>query len=121
MDSGALAAIANTVSKLPLRTFRSSRSLKSALKYIIENYVTSNIKNTWSRHSFSFSMRLSALMKLAVSYLCVPTISAILGFASTGADVGGEDESVRKKLVQLLIEIFGILLDCEEALMLKGK
>ena len=78
---GAVAEVRRQVERtFSITTFRSSSNLKHGLRFIVESCVMPSIKYAWGRQSYNFNTRLSALMKLAVSYLTVPTMSTLFGF-----------------------------------------
>jgi hypothetical protein len=135
---GAVAEVRRQVERtFSITTFRSSSNLKHGLRFIVESCVMPSIKYAWGRQSYSFNTRLSALMKLAVSYLTVPTMSTLFGFglappaAADGATGGNEDEyggdtlvmggrdPLKQTLTGYVVEIFAIMMASEELLTLK--
>ena len=137
---GAVAEVRRQVERtFSITTFRSSASLKHGLRFIVESCVMPSIKYAWGRQSYSFNTRLSALMKLAVSYLTVPTMSTLFGFglaprASVDDDVAvaaaedaefggttsaGRRDPLKQTLSAYVVEIFAILMVSEEMLTVK--
>ena len=108
--------------KMEMSSFRSSKNLKRALKFIVETCVMPSIKYTWGRQSITFNARLNALMKLGVSFLCVPTISSALfglGLMSSQQSKDtdeGKEPQLRYKLTSSVLELFAILMASEQAL-----
>ena len=90
-------------------TFRSSISLKNALKSSVETQVVPYLKD--SRSQASFNTRVGALMKLSVSFLCMPRISTLLGFGLIPAQDEGHE--ISKRLKGFVAEMLCILLQGE--------
>ena len=117
-----VAMIRQAVESFTLDAFRSSDELKSALKLIVEYHIMPEIRRLfWGKQILSFHIRLDALMKLAVSYLCVPTFSSFLGFGiSLDQSDNGKRKTLKDELCECIVELFSILLISEECIMKRG-
>jgi hypothetical protein len=92
-----------------IETFRSSICLKKALKSSVESQVVPYLKDC--RSQASFNTRVGALMKLSVSFLCMPRISTLLGFGLIPAQDEGYE--IIKRLKGFVAEMLCILLQGE--------
>lgn len=90
-------------------TFRSSVVLKDALKAIVESHVVPHLRQCYGQASFN--TRVGALMKLSVSFLCMPRLSTLLGFGLMPSE--NEGYEITKSLKACVTEMLSILLDSE--------
>lgn len=103
--------VAAVDAKFQVSTFRTSLCLKDALKSIVENQVVPHLNDFCSQASFN--IRVGALMKLSVSFLCMPRLSSLLGFGLVPTLDEGYEISKRLKacvsemlLILILVESY---------------
>ena len=92
-------------------TFRSSVALKAALKAIVESHVVPHLKYHYAQTNFN--KRVAALMKLSVSFLCMPRLSTLLGFGLVPSQ--NEGYEVTKRLKNCVVELLLILVEAEKS------
>ena len=97
-------------------TFRSSVALKDALKAIVESHVVPHLKYRYAQENFN--KRVAALMKLSVSFLCMPRLSTLLGFGLIPSQ--NEGYEVTKRLKICVIELLLILVEAEKSKLCGG-
>ena len=98
-------------------TFRSSNALKDALKAIVESHVVPHLKYYYGQASFN--TRVGALMKLSVSYLCMPRLSTLLGFGLIPSQ--NEGYEMTRRLKACVTEMLSILVEVERSKLTDGK
>jgi hypothetical protein len=95
-------------------TFRSSGALKDALKMIVNSLIAPQLRYCLIQRSFQ--TRLGALMKLAVSFLCMPRFSTLLGFGL----IQSKDEGYEITRRACVVEVLLILLEGEKLMQKQG-
>lgn len=109
--------IAAVDAKFQVATFRTSVCLKDALKCIVENQVVPHLNDFCSQASFN--IRVGALMKLSVSFLCMPRLSSLLGFGLVPTQDEGYE--ISKRLKACVAEMLLILILVESHQLNGGK
>ena len=97
-------------------TFRSSVALKSALKNVVESEVVPHLRDSCSQASFN--MRVGALMKLSVSFLCMPRLSTLMGFGLIPTQKEGYEITIRLK--SCVSKMLSILLGSQKSTFSEG-
>lgn len=92
-------------------TFRSSVALKNALKAIVESHLVPHLKYRYAQASLN--KRVGALMKLSVSFLCMPRLSTLLGFGLVPSP--NEGYEMTKRLKCCVTELLLILIEAERS------
>lgn len=107
---------ASIESNFQANTFRSSIALKEALKNIVESEVVPHLRDCCSQASFN--TRVSALMKLSVSFLCMPRLSTLMGFGLIPTQKEGYE--ISKRLKSCVAKMLSILLDSQNSIFSEG-